>query len=183
MNYFQLYLHYIVKIAFLTKIIFTKPAGIVCLIPSMVTVFLTPAFSISKFTPTQWVLILLFWFFILDFITGIYASWIEKKKRKMENMDDNQNLITSEKLRRCGVKASVYCTGTLSVYGVEKIFFIKSVRFESVSEQGFTITMLIVAVFCGCEFYSIFFENFKRAGYDIVARVQKIKSVKKKLSE
>lgn len=184
MHYFHIYLHYLGKMAIMTKIMFTKPAGIISMVPSIFVTFLTPAFSVSQRTPTQMVLILLFGLFLLDFATGIYASWIEKKQKEKEDPElAKENLISSKKLRLSGVKAFIYCSGTLAVYGVEKVFFIKTFKFESVSEQGFTITMLIVAFFCAIEFYSIFFENFKRAGFDIVAMVKKIKGTKTELTE
>ncbi|RZJ33715.1 MAG: hypothetical protein EOO51_12550 [Flavobacterium sp.] len=184
MNFLQLYQHYIVKVMFLTKIIFTKPVGVACLLPSMIVAFATPSFSATKFTATQSTLILLLALFILDFITGIAASYIERNNAKKANPGKIiPRLISSEKLQRCGVKASIYGTGTLAVWGVEKVFFIKSFKFETVSEQGFTITMLVVAVFCATEFYSIFFENFKTMGFDIVDAVKKIRGVKKELTE
>lgn len=144
----------------------TKPIGITLLVPTI---------GIALLSNTQKGLIILFSLFILDFITGIYASWIEKKKAEKTTPSlKNEALISSEKLRLSGVKLFTYTSSILSVFGIEKLFIIKSFKFENISSQDLTLTVCVIAFFCAIEFYSVFFENFKRAGFDIIEKTNNI---------
>lgn len=122
----------------------------------------------SAMTDTEKAIYLLIGLYVLDFITGILASWTEK--REVEKKDPKlkeQNLISSEKLKLSGVKAFTYASAILAVWAIEKVFIIKSFKFDSISDQHMTITLVFIGFCCSVEFYSIFFENLKRAGFDI----------------
>lgn len=122
----------------------------------------------SAMTDTEKAIYLLICFYVLDFITGILASWKEKKEAEKKNPKlKEQSLISSEKLKLSGVKAFTYASAILAVWGIEKVFIIKSFKFDSFSDQNMTITLIFIGFCCSVEFYSIFFENFKRAGFDI----------------
>jgi phage-related holin len=122
----------------------------------------------SAMTDTEKAIYLLICFYVLDFITGILASWKEKKEAEKKNPKlKEQSLISSEKLKLSGVKAFTYASAILAVWGIEKVFIIKSFKFDSFSDQDMTITLIFIGFCCSVEFYSIFFENFKRAGFDI----------------
>lgn len=156
----------------------TKPVGIAILVPTV---------GIALLSNTQKGLLILLGLFILDLITGIYASWIEKKRNEKTNPAlKNESLISSEKLRLSGVKLFTYSSSTLSVFGIEKLFIIKSFKLENISSQDLTITVCVIAFFCAIEFYSVFFENFKRAGFDLVEKfntiLDKFKSQKDKIN-
>ncbi|MFA9290764.1 MAG: phage holin family protein [Solirubrobacteraceae bacterium] len=129
----------------------------------------------------------------LDFITGITASYILEKNKfeaiklisKNKTINDFlyffntdsiyklrcvllklNNVISSLKLKNTGIKISLYFGSVIIVYLFEQIFFIKKFKL-SFSEMNFTATSFIVLFWCGVEFYSIFFENFKKIGLDI----------------
>ncbi|WP_281754728.1 phage holin family protein [Neptunitalea chrysea] len=116
----------------------------------------------------------LFALMILDFITGIYASHVEKRKVEKINPElKNEPLISSEKLKLSGVKFMLYVATILLAYFVEKIFFIKSFAI-GFSDAHFTITVIVIAFWIVVEFYSVVFENFKRMGFDVIRKLTKI---------
>lgn len=125
-------------------------------------------------TTSQKAVILLGIFFILDFITGILASWIEVKKTN--STAGKKYVIQSSKLRLSAVKFICYALGILCAWGIEIVFVIKKVPSGSISTQNLTFTTVVIAFFCVIEFYSIFFENIKRMGFDVIQKVKKISS-------
>lgn len=178
MNQHIVLFDYFAKIFISAKLMISKPIGLTLLVPTV---------GIALLSNTQKGLLILILLFILDFITGIYASWCEKKKAEKTNPTiKEQSLISSEKLRLSGVKLFTYSSSTLSVFGIEKLFIIKSFKFENISSQNLTLTVCVIGFFCAIEFYSVFFENFKRAGFDIVEKtntiIDKIKGTKDKIT-
>ena len=133
---------------------------------------------------------LLFSLMILDFVTGILASYFEREKAKKVATPEAlalilaKHLISSEKLKLSGVKFTLYTSTILLSYFIQNIFFIKTFSF-GFSEANFTISIVVVSFWCVVEFYSIIFENFKRMGVDVLAIVfkmfNKYKSTKDKL--
>ncbi|RWW99718.1 phage holin family protein [Flavobacterium cerinum] len=140
---------------------------------------LFPCIPILVLTTSQKAVILLGLFFILDFITGILASWIEFKKTN--SASEKRYLIQSSKLRLSAVKFICYALGILCAWGIEIVFVIKKIPSGSISTQNLTFTTVVIAFFCAIEFYSIFFENIKRMGFDILLKIQKISSESWKL--
>lgn len=122
----------------------------------------------STMTSTEKAIYLLIIFYIFDFITGILASWREKREAEKTKPElKEEDLISSEKLKLSGIKAFTYSSAILAVWAIEKVFIIKSFKFDVISDQHMTITLIFIGFCCSVEFYSIFFENFKRAGFDI----------------
>jgi phage-related holin len=141
----------------------------------------TSIITISLLTSVQKALILLFVFFILDFVTGILASWKEKREKEKEDPAlKEESLISSDKLKLSAVKAFTYASSILGVWGIEKVFFIKTFKFDNISTENLTVTLIFIGFCCAIEFYSIVFENFKRMGFDIARRfISVVKNVKK----
>jgi phage-related holin len=133
-----------------------------------------PLIVFPSLTTSQKAVILLGIFFILDFITGILASWIEVKKTNSTTR--KKYVIQSSKLRLSAVKFICYALGILCAWGIEIVFVIKKVPSGSISTQNLTFTTVVIAFFCVIEFYSIFFENIKRMGFDVIQKVKKISS-------
>ena len=172
MEWVGLYSKYFFKLWINLKTMSSSPAGVI-----------TGSFlvAVSVLTSVQKALILLLIFFVIDFITGIIASWKEKKdKEKIDPTIKEQSLISSEKLKLSAVKAFTYTSAILGVWGIEKAFFIRTFKFENVSTEDLTITLIFVGFCCVIEFYSIVFENFKRMGFDISKKaLSVIRHVKK----
>jgi len=162
MEWLSLYSKYFVKLGISLKTMTSSP---------VTAVAGGTVVTISVFSSVQKAILLLFLFFALDFLTGILASWKEKKQLEKTKPElKEQSLISSDKLKLSAIKAFTYASAILSVYGIETVFFIKTFKIDSISDKDMTITLIFVGFCCAIEFYSIVFENFKRMGYDIVKR-------------
>jgi len=155
---------HIAKIAATCKLIFTKPAGVVAAIPAITAALSTP----------QKALILLGVLFALDFATGIAASWVEfKKSLPVLPASGKRYVLQSSKLRLSAVKFVTYGMVVIVAYGLEWVFVMQ--EFEpSTKLQKMSLTTIAIAFCCAIEFYSIFFENTKRMGFDIIQKVKNI---------
>lgn len=130
---------------------------------------------------------ILFIVMIFDFITGIAASLVEKKKVEKVNPElKSESWISSEKLKRSGGKFFLYASTILLAYLIEKVFFVKSFSVKFTDAQ-LTITVSVVLWWIAVELYSIFKENLPRAGFDIFAKLSAIikvfKSTKNQITE
>jgi phage-related holin len=173
MEWISLYTKYFLKLGINLKAMASSPSGIV----SGSTIV-----AVSVLTSIQKALLLLLLFFVLDFITGIIASWkIKKDEEKLDSSLKGTALISSEKLKLSAVKAFTYTSAILGVWGIEKVFFIRTFKFENVSTEDLTITLIFVGFCCAIEFYSIVFENFKKMGFDIAKRFLKVVTSIKKI--
>jgi len=173
MEWLGLYTKSFFKLGISLKTMASSPAGLISG---------SAIITISLLTSIQKALILLLLFFILDFITGILASW--KIKREQEKLDPSlkaKALISSEKLKLSAVKAFTYASAILGVWGIEKVFFIKTFKFDNVSTEDLTVTLIFTGFCCAIEFYSIVFENFKKMGFDIAKRFLKVVNSTKKI--
>lgn len=157
--------HYLIKVFGMAKLMLRKPIGIFYAIFT----FTTPVF-----TTCQKALLLLAALFVLDFITGIAASYIEARQNKsVSGTIQKGYVLSSAKLRLSAVKFITYALAALCAYGIEVIFFIREFEPHLVT-QKLTLTTIVIAFFCVIEFYSVFFENIKRMGFDIAGTFKKI---------
>jgi hypothetical protein len=108
-----------------------------------------------------------------DFFTGILASWVEFKKARHVTPSSGAYLIQSTKWRMTVVKFVCYSLAVFMAYKIELTFFKADFAGnDHIKDMGFAT---IVAAFCtAIEIYSIFFENIKRAGFDILAKAKKL---------
>jgi len=175
MEGFSLYIQYFIKL-FLSIKLFATPSGMVSGI-SVTTVLLLSSVQQS--------ILLLLGLFMLDFATGIAASIKEQVDYRKKNPDfPKNNFVSSEKLKLSLVKLFTYTTVILSVNGIETIFKIKTFSFPSITTHNYSITLIVIGVCTTIEFYSIFFENFKRMGFDIISGITKtVKAAKKVYDE
>lgn len=190
-----LYATYITKPIMALKTLFTNPIGLAISLPSLT--YLTTSTDVEK----AWYLLGLV--YIIDFITGIYASFVEAKREESfikifatkktywQRVGTKITLffdtISSEKLRKSIVKAIAYLLLILLVFFVEKTFLIKAFQWVSISDKEWTITLIAQGICIGIEMYSIFLENLKRAGFDIVGSIigvfKKFNTVKRQIKE
>lgn len=173
MNWLILYVKYFTKLGISLKTMTSSPvAGVTA----------GTLIAASVMTNTKKAIYLLIAFYVLDFITGILASWREKKEAEKKDPSlKEQNLISSEKLKLSGIKAFTYASAILAVWAIEKVFIIKSFKFDAISDQHMNITLIFIGFCCSVEFYSVFFENFKRAGFDIKKNLFKVVGEVKKI--
>lgn len=115
-----------------------------------------------------------------DFVTGVWVSWNNKKELEKTNPElKNQHLISSEGLKKSGVKFLLYSSTILMAWFLHKILMLNTFSF-SFSKLNFTITLIVILFWITVEIYSIIFENAKKLGFDVVDKFNKIVDVFKK---
>lgn len=151
-------------------------------------------------TPTQIAITYLLFLMILDFLTGILASYHTKENKidceryRSKNKYINSVLyilnngilynirnfwykltqvITKQKIKRTGIKVLLYFSTILVTSFFEQIFFIKEFDLKF-SELKFSLTLFIILFWSLIEWYSIFFENFKNMGFDVISSIKKV---------
>ena len=126
-----------------------------------------PTIGVIELSNMQLGLWLLFGLITFDYGTGVYASWINYKKENTKGFfKDSENGFSSKLWKQSVTKVITYFLFILSTYAMEHIFQIKSFS-SDYSDLKITITLFAIAISCGIEFYSIFFENLPKAGFDI----------------
>ena len=142
-----------------------KPLAAVACVPVMIP----PAMS----TPIK-ALILLAIFFILDFLTGIGASYVEfKKSLPVLPGSGKRYVLSSSKMRLSVVKFITYGLAALIARGMEWVFI--PGEFEpNENLNKMTLTTIVIGICCVIEVYSILFENVKRMGFDLIQKVKQI---------
>lgn len=187
-NLLLLFSKYFISIVTFKGMIISKP---ICILP--LSIYLTAFLALTVF---QQSLFLLLGVFIIDFGTGIYASYIEDMK-EVNLIKGTINVkvkigifketIKSEKLRKSAVKAIVYLLLVILSYAVEKIASLKPFNFENISTTSYTFSTLATGFCIAIEIWSIFIENLPRAGFDIVKTFtkafNKAKEIKKDITE
>ena len=172
MKDYELLVYYIGAVFAKLGYIITKPISILT-IPILATISLKS--NISS------MLIILVVAIVLDFITGMIASYVQFKNGKTEK--PKVYFIESSKIRNSIVKTLSY----LLLIGLVALFEIAffTVNIPRLSEITFsknlTGTEITIGICFLIEFWSIL-ENFKRGGVDIVGKVviifNKVKSAK-----
>jgi hypothetical protein len=153
------YEHYITGI--LTSI--KKPAVII------------PTIGILELTNLQLAIDLLIGLLFIDYTTGVLASCINHKKKIGTNFwKDSVNGFSSEKWKKSLVKIITYFLFILTTWCIEKVFQIKPFNTSYSNIENITITLGAIGLSCGIEFYSIFFENLPKAGFDIEKKFMKL---------
>lgn len=146
------------------------------------------------------------WYFLLivysiDFVTGIWGSYIiqmnvEKTKDRYKKIKESTRLvkilysieffvnnISSQKLRKSIIKAVGYTLFILLFWAVQEVFKIKTWTFDSFSYMEWNLTLMAQAGCIASEIWSILFENLKKMGLDIVAKVTGMSKTYKELKK
>ncbi|HAP94535.1 phage holin family protein [Epilithonimonas hominis] len=132
-----------------------------------------PTIGMVSLSDCQLGIFLLIILMLLDFITGVFASWVIWENSKVESKFWKYG-FTSTRIRLSLVKCVTYFLFILCAFGIEYIFKIKSWKAENYTEHTITLTLITIAIACAIEFYSIFFENLPKAGFDIEKKVKLI---------
>ena len=133
-----------------------------------------PTIGIIELSNMQLSILLLFVLLTADWGTGVYASWINYKKENGKGFfKDSKNGFSSRIWKQSLTKTITYFLFILLTYAIEYIFQIKSFT-SDYSDLKITITLFAIAISCGIEFYSIFFENLPKAGFDIEKNFMKL---------
>lgn len=132
-----------------------------------------PTLGMLTLTDCQLGIFLLFGLMILDFITGVLASWNLWKDSKIESNFWKYG-FSSLRIRESVVKSVTYFLLIMCAFWIETTFKIKTFKAETYTEHQITLTLFAIAVACAIEFYSIFFENLPKAGFSIEMKVKTI---------
>ena len=125
---------------------------------------------ISMAKTTQLAIEFLLFLMITDLFTGILASYFEMRKESKVKLVD---VVSSEKLKRSGVKFILYFFSVIIAYFIQEIFKIKTFTLI-ISDMKLNLVIGVIGFWCIVESYSIFFENFKKMGVDIKSTIKKI---------
>lgn len=156
---------YFLKSQTVIKVLFSKKG--ISMLPALVMMPII-------LTTTQQAIAFLVLLMVFDFITGIGASISKKRKFEKENPEiEKIRLISSEKLRKSGVKFLLYSMTILSSYFMQAIFQLKNFTLI-ISNIQINLCIGVIGFWCIVELYSIFFENFKDMGIDIKLIIRKI---------
>ena len=184
-----LYLHYLAKPFIIIQEVVTTPKGIASAIPTLGT--------ISLLSTQRLAFDFLVIAYIVDFITGVVASFIErlkeeKKEQQVESFTWKDKVVyffdnvSSDQMKRSIVKGIAYSVFIMCSYGIQFIFKIKPFTF-SFSELAWDLPLVAVAGAIVIELWSILLENFKRMGFDIIKigleMFTKAKEIKKEITE
>lgn len=167
MNDFCIYTAYLKKTGGILNLITKSPKSIF---------FLTPIVALPELTTTGRALYVLAVLFIVDFITGITAGYLEFKKTNPTTSNSNtanKYFIQSTKLRLSVIKFITYSLSLLVANGIEWAFIEKEFKPHN-TLNTMTLTTIVIGFLCIVEIYSIVFENFKKMGFDVLEVIKKI---------
>ena len=132
-----------------------------------------PAIGLMSFSSGQLAMLLLLILMAVDFLTGVLASWSFWKASKIGSSFWKYG-FSSSKVRLSIAKCVTYFLFIILSYGIEIIFRIKSFGSNAYTDHEITLTLIAIALSCAIEFYSIFFENLPKAGFDIWEKLKDI---------
>ncbi|WP_330444209.1 phage holin family protein [Flavobacterium sp. C4GT6] len=160
----NLFNHYMYKLYYPFKFCFSNVTAFLFTLPAVTVVALSTSQKSGLFLGIL---------FVIDFATGIGASWVEfKKAAPLVSASGKRYLIQSSKLRLSVVKFVFYGLWILVWWCVENIFVIKQIPSGHISTENLTLTTYAIAILCIIEIYSIFFENVKCMGFDIIQKIK-----------
>lgn len=159
--------HYASKLGYVFKNMMYSPAGVAGFIPLMVGA------ELSTNVKAAYVLMGLF---VLDFITGVWASWAEfQRSIPVTPGSGKRYVVQSGLLQLTAVKFVVYGLTILVALALEWAFIAPGKEFEPhESLNKMTLTTFWILFLCIIEVYSIVFENIKRIGFDVIQTIKKI---------
>jgi phage-related holin len=114
---------------------------------------------------------MLFLVTVLDFITGVIASYVEDKKVQRVY---SAYFLQSNKLRKSAVKTMSYMVLILVSHFFALVFGLKNITIPIIDIHTELSTIAFV-VCISIETFSIF-ENLKRSGFDIAKEIKKVVS-------
>lgn len=119
---------------------------------------------------------LLFWLFIADLASGLAASYTDWKKgdRKDRWFFGKGEGFNSDKAKKCFYKAALYCGFPLIAMKFQKAFFLKNLKWESVTDAEIDFATCVLLAFCFIELFSIFNENLPKCGINIWHIIKKM---------
>lgn len=152
----------------------------------LATISGTIAVPISKIVDFKLAFHVLFWFFLADLISGIFASYFEWKKTP--NTKDKWFFgkgegFSSDKFKKMFVKIIFYIGIPLMIVRFQQVFFFKTVKFSSITDAELDYATCSICIFIFIESFSIFQENLPKCGINILSIVKKVLGLKKEITD
>lgn len=119
----------------------------------------------------------LLYLFLADLVSGLLSSWftwkakVDKKDRHFFGSGDEG--FSSDKLKKLGVKVIVYSAAPYYMVKFQECFMFKNVKYDKISDAEFTLSAVLILIFCANEIFSIFFENLPKCGLDVPNKIKK----------
>lgn len=157
-----------------------KPITIIAAVPAIAVVPVINLYDAA---------FMLFILFLIDLFTGLLASWFtwRKSDHKEKWFFGKGEGFSSDKFKKCFLKAIVYAGTPLVIQKFQQTFMIKNLRYESISDAEIGIATFLIVIFCLNEGYSIFHENLPKCGFNLWERIKKMigfyKEAKKEITE
>lgn len=147
--------------------------------PILLIYAVVPTLAVTRVVDFKAAAWMLFWLFFGDLITGVAASYFDWKKsaKKDKWFFGRGEGFSSEKFKKMFVKAIVYTITPLAVNKFQHTYFIKNIKYESISDAEITVATFFILIFCINEGFSIFHENLPRCGFNLIDRIKKIAKV------
>ncbi|URM37129.1 hypothetical protein [Flavobacterium anhuiense] len=192
------YISYLAKPLVTAKKIATTPKGAAVSISTLAL--------LSRLHIEIQLLIVLSVLVFVDFGTGILVSFKkardEAKKKGLFATKETTNhkfwtrllfkikfyydVVESGRLRLSLLKMTMYMFAIIGAKTIQSMFKIKPFAF-SFSEADWTLTIIVISICCVFEAHSIFIENFKALGYDLIDKIFSVfgtyKEIKKEFKE
>jgi hypothetical protein len=171
------------KFTFITLLI-KKPALLIPVVPIVAATTIVVDFEIT--------FKILGWFFLADLSTGLCASYCRWKKsdhidRWFLGRGKDKEGFSSDKAKQMGVKAVIYLVVPLALVRLQNVFYLKNLKYDTISEAEFQLGTLAIILFCFIEGFSIFHENLPDCGFNLWQRIKKMigfyKEIKNEISE
>lgn len=149
-----------------------------------------PTVAVTKlivdFESVAWVL---FWLFLADLVSGLFASYFEWRKSGPEErwFFGKGEGFSSNKFKKMFVKAIVYMGLPYLIIQFQQILMLKNFKYERISEAEFEYATIVLIVFCLNEGFSIFHENLPKCGFNLWSQIKRMigfyKKVKSEIEE
>lgn len=133
--------------------------------------FILTSLSFPLLSNTQLSLLIFLGAFVMDFLTGVLASYIEVKNKTRE-LPKSGYILESSRARETVVKGIGYTIFIMSALGLEYLFFDKAITLGSLSSKSFGLVDLAIGFCAIIEIYSTLIENLKRCGWDLIGKAQ-----------
>jgi len=152
----------------LLVLFFKKPILLLTAVPAVAAVSL-----VVDFESMGWIL---FYFFMGDLVTGLFASYFVWKKSNPKErwFFGNGEGFSSDKAKKMGVKAMVYLAVPLLFIKIQTVLFIKNFKYDRISDAEFELATASLFLFCLIEGFSIFHENLPKCGFNLWQRIKKM---------
>lgn len=163
------------------KITYIKSAVMLSAIP--------PSVSLVPVVSLEGAVTILIYLFIMDFVSGLLASYFEWKKTapKGKYFFGQSQGFSSDKFKKCFVKGIIYGGFPIVVLKFQQVFLLKNISIAAISNSEIEVTTVCILVFCANELFSIFWENLPKCGLNIPKLVRNVftgvKTIKEDINE